>query len=263
MPVLSVDGIELYYEVEGTGDWVVFVHGGGGSHLDWYRQTYALRGRFRCVTFDQRGLGRSTGSEDYANADRELLALMDELGIEKAHLNGHSGGGWAVAKLAQAHPERVSSLTMSASPFGFQTAALARWAGEMLAKLQSGFDIRNHMHGPRFVAAQPELAYLHHAIRRASAHSAAAGGTGADYLDVYRAMQRAPVLDYSGFAVPALFVVGSEDQLTVPSVIRGTAGEVAGARLREIPDAGHYLQIEAADAYNAVLRDFLADPAAF
>lgn len=258
MPLVPLNGIDLYYEAEGEGDWLILVHGGGGNHLDWYRQVYELRNRFRCLTFDQRGLGRSTGAENYADADADVLALMDHLGIDRAHVNGHSGGGWAASKLAQAHPDRVRSLIMTSSHFGFQTAAMARWAGEMLQKLQSGFDIRQHMHGRHFAETQPELAFLHHAIRRASAHSAAAGGSGADYLDVYRAMQAAPPLDYPAFAVPSLFVVGTEDQLTVPSVVRGTAAAVGGSTLREIPGAGHYVQIEAAAAYNDVLREFLS-----
>src|SRR5437868_308033 len=140
MPVAKIKDTSLYYEVEGEGDWVIFVHGGGSTHLAWWRQVYFLRDKYKCLTYDARGLGQSEGVEDAPAGPTDLLALMDHLKIEKAHLNGWSAGGWAVSGVAQQYPERVLSLTMTDTPFGFYTPVLSKWSGEMLEKFNKGFD---------------------------------------------------------------------------------------------------------------------------
>src|ERR1700742_2573091 len=138
MPTVKLNDVNIYYEVEGEGQddkpWAIFVTGGGGTHAGCWQQVYAMRDRYKCVTFDPRGLGQSEGNEDSPNGDRELIALMDHLKIDKAFLNGHSAGGSAVSKVTQAHPDRVHALIMTACAFGFQTAALSKWAAEMLDK---------------------------------------------------------------------------------------------------------------------------------
>lgn len=58
MPVAPINGTSLYYEVEGEGEWVIFVHGGGSTHLAWWRQVYFLRDKYKCLAYDARGLGR-------------------------------------------------------------------------------------------------------------------------------------------------------------------------------------------------------------
>ena len=86
MPLATINGVDLYYEIEGEGDWVVFAHGGEGQHLCWWKQVTALRSRFRCLIYDARGFGLSGGEwgapEDTAAND--LMALLDHLGIERA-----------------------------------------------------------------------------------------------------------------------------------------------------------------------------------
>lgn len=62
MPYLSIDSGSLHYEIEGTGDWLVFAHGGDGNHLCWWKQVLALKDRFRCVTYDAMGFGLSVPS---------------------------------------------------------------------------------------------------------------------------------------------------------------------------------------------------------
>src|SRR5262249_37506773 len=135
MTFAKINGADLYYEVEGDGDWLIFVHGGDSTHLAWWQQVYFFRKYYKCLTYDLRGLGQSEGVVDYPGASKDLLGLMDHLGIEAAHLNGWSAGGWAVSLVAQQFPKRALSLTMTDTPFGFQTPALSKWSAEMLDKL--------------------------------------------------------------------------------------------------------------------------------
>lgn len=259
MPKAKINDIDLYYEIDGEGDWLIFVHGGGGSHLDWARQVYALRDRYKCLTYDARGLGQSGGVEDSPNGGKDLIALMDNLGIQKAYLNGWSAGGAAVSTTAQLHPDRVLGLVMTDTPFGFQTAALNEWAGEMLDKFDKGFEVFGHAYSPTFAARDPQSYYLLTALLRLSSRVRPDGAKNykEHFGDAYRRMRDAKPVDYSKFAVPTLFIVGDEDELTIPSLIHGTAAAVGGSKLVQIPGVGHSGPWEKTGVYNAVLMAFL------
>ncbi len=261
MPYLSIDGDRLYYEIEGTGDWLVFAHGGDGNHLCWWKQVSALNGRFRCVTYDAMGFGLSVPSAQGGGTPRgpaeDLLRLMDHLEIDRAILVGHSMGGMPVSGVAQANPERVRALVMSDTPFGFATPALSRWADEMIAKISNGFDVLDHLFAPGFAAREPEMHDLYMAICRMKAGPPAMRPTGDDLYAPYVRMRDAPHGDYSAFPIPSLFIVGDQDELTLPWMIEGTAAAIGGAQLRVIPGAGHSPFFEQTALYNDVLAEFL------
>jgi pimeloyl-ACP methyl ester carboxylesterase len=257
MPVAKVNGQTLYYEIEGQGDWVIFVHGGGGTHMGWWRQVFTLRDRFKCLTYDSRGCGQSDGIEDATLGDGDLLALMDHLKIDKTILNGHSAGGTAVSKVTQAYPERVHGLVMTDTPFGLQTPVLSKWAAEMLDKFSKGFDIRQNSVATYFEKTDPfdyfwnrNLARLNAGVRPGAADYKARFGSS------YEKMRDAAPVDYSKFPVPVLFTLGEFDNLTVPYLVRGTAKLVGGSRLVEIPRSGHGVPQEAHEVYNEVLIEF-------
>lgn len=259
MPTIKIDDIDLYYEVEGDGEWAFFAHGGGGTHLSWWQQVYALRDRYKCVTYDARGSGQSGGTADAGNGDRELLALMDHLKVDKAFLNGWSAGGSAVSKVAQAHPERVHALIMTCCVFGFQTPVLSKWAGEMLDKFAKGFRIGDHSRGSGFAQRDPKSAYLNAALGRLNSRvrPVAADAYTQRFGSAYEQMRDAKPGDYSKFSVPTLFIVGENDELQVPWLVRGTAELVNGAQIVEIPDVGHGPPVELPGVYNQVLMSFM------
>jgi 3-oxoadipate enol-lactonase len=259
MPSVKLGDINLYYEVEGEGEWAVFVHGGGGTHLSWWQQVYALRNRYKCLTYDARGSGQTEGTADSPNGDRELIALMDHLGIKKAFLNGWSAGGSAVAKVTQAHPDRVHALIMTCCVFGFQTPVLSKWAAEMLDKFSKGFMIGDHSRGKTFAERDPQAAYLSAAIGRLNERVRPPTSTAYTkrFGSAYEEMRDAKPVDYSKFNVPTLFVVGEQDELQVPWLVRGTAELVHGAKIVEIPDSGHGPPVEQSGIYNATLMTFM------
>jgi 3-oxoadipate enol-lactonase len=257
MPVAPVNGIELYYEIEGDGDWVVFAHGGEGCHLHWWQQVAALRGRYRCLTFDARGFGLSGGRwgnpEDTAAPD--LKGLLDHLQIDRAFLVGQSMGGMAVSGVALAHPERVRGLVMGDTPFGIATAALSKWAADTMAKMAT-FNVFEHLTAPDFATARPDLHYLYHAIARLNATRPLPADT-TDYEAGYVRMRDRPPGDYSKFRVPTLCIVGEHDALTPRWVMQATA-DALKAQLVIIPGAGHSAFFERSDAYNRALSSFFA-----
>lgn len=100
----------------GAGDPLVIMHGTGGHLEAFTRNLRALGEHYRVIAYDYPGHGwTTTTARDLEIADYEehLLALLDLLGIESAHLSGESLGGWVAAKFAAAHPERVRSMVLN------------------------------------------------------------------------------------------------------------------------------------------------------
>ena len=251
-----MNGAEIYYEVTGDGPWVVFAHGGEGTRLHWWAQVAALQHRFRCVTYDARGFGQSAFGQappsDNLHRD-DLLALMDHLAIGRAHLVGQSMGGLAVSGVAIQAPDRVARLVMSDTPFNFATSALAEWSTLMIEKITNGFAVLDHLFAPDFDRRCPDLSYLYRALSRLNPVR-----DGPQGLEAYEAWRDQPVVDFSDFPVPSLFIVGTEDELTLPRLIRATAAAVGGSTLVEIEGAGHSPYAEQTPYYNEVLEGFLS-----
>jgi 3-oxoadipate enol-lactonase len=258
--VATVNGVDLFYEVDdrAQGEWIVFAHGGEGTHLHWWQQVAALRDRFKCLTYDARGFAMSGKVPPPPGTDAavdDLIGLLDHVGVERAWLVGQSMGGGAISGTAKRQPDRVAGLAMADTPFGFFTPALSRWAGEMLDKLRNGFDVTEHLYAPGFPSEQPELHYLYRALGRLNPPR-----TGPRGLYAFEAMRDHEPVDYGDFPVRTLFILGLEDELTLPWMIRATADAVGGARLVEVAGAGHSVYAERAAAFNQALLEFCTPP---
>lgn len=109
----DVNGTHLYFEMAGEGEPVVFIHGLGLDTRDWNYQFTELAKNHQVVRYDMRGFGKSDMPTDqpYAHAD-DLKALLEFLGIESAHVFGHSFGGEIAINFALAYPEMVRSLVL-------------------------------------------------------------------------------------------------------------------------------------------------------
>ncbi len=261
MPIAKLSDVDLYYETFGeSGPWLIFAHGGGDVCLTWWRQVGALKDRYRCLVYDARWHGRSSAGTMPADPDqvgwRDLLGLMDELKIDRAFLNGHSMGGGAVSGVAQNHPDRVRALVMTNCVFGFSTPALSKWAGEMIDKVPTGFNVLSATYAEDFPARDPQAFVLHQGLKHLNPPRPVPRDSK-DYLKAYERMRDQPAVDYAAFAVPTLFVLGEEDRLQVPWLVEATAKVVPGAQLKRIAGSGHSPHVERPEAYLAILTAFL------
>ena len=124
MPTItSADGTKLYYEEAGIGTPVVFVHEFAGDYRTWEPQMRAFSRSHRCVTFSARGYPPSEVPSDPARygqdiARADVVAIMDALGIAKAHVVGHSMGAYTALHIGIRHAERCISVTAAGCGWG-------------------------------------------------------------------------------------------------------------------------------------------------
>lgn len=120
MPTVKINNVELYYEVKGEGEVLVFTHGASWDHRQWDPQVKVLSEQYKTITWDVRGHGKSSlpkgkvDSEDFTN---DLVGLLEYLNVKEAHLCGLSMGGHISLQTAFRHPERVKSLVLIGTPY--------------------------------------------------------------------------------------------------------------------------------------------------
>jgi len=115
MPLVALNGVELYYESTGDGAPLIFCHEFAGGYRSWWPQVNAFSRLYRCITYNHRGFPPSSVPSDPAAYSHDLLiddlrALMDHLEIPRAHLLGFSMGGNVVLNFALRHPERCHGI---------------------------------------------------------------------------------------------------------------------------------------------------------
>jgi aminoacrylate hydrolase len=242
---------------------VLLSAGLGGTAGYWAPQLAALRPRYRVVTYDQAGTGRSKRDlpEDHsiANMAEEVLAVLDATGTTACHFVGHALGGLAGLELTLTRPERVRSLTV-----------VNGWAA-VHAHTKRCFEARlallRHVGPEAYVRAQPIFLYpadwLARNAERAAKEEAhgLASFQGADTLERrvaallrFDATRRLGALD-----LPTL-VVAARDDVLVPSIAsEQLAAAIPEATLHVAPRGGHAINVTEPDAFNAWLMAFL-DP---
>lgn len=122
MPSIDAGGTELHYVRAGSGEPMLLIQGMSATHMAWGRPFLApLEQSFECIVFDNRGMGLSGRAQlpfGIVDLARDVLALLDALEIEQAHVAGISMGGMIAQELALARPERIRTLTLGATYCG-------------------------------------------------------------------------------------------------------------------------------------------------
>jgi pimeloyl-ACP methyl ester carboxylesterase len=153
------DGVRIFYETEGAGEPLLLYHGLTGSGERWRDNGYVagLSDAYRLILLDARGHGRSDRPHDPAAYGRhrqasDVVAVLDELGIERTRVWGHSMGGDVALTLGRHHPQRVSALVVTGySPFaaaGEHAAEMAAWAADLEGGMDGFVAGYERRHGP-------------------------------------------------------------------------------------------------------------------
>lgn len=253
---------ELYVEDEGEGPAVVFWH----SYLHhggmWRAQLAALRGRYRTISIDAPGHGRSEVLRrpiDMRACARAVSTVLDAREVPRAAFAGLSWGGMVAMALALQEPSRLWAMAL------FDTSCRAEPLKNRLEYLAMGTIVRA-IGVPPFLLDRVEPLFFCDETRR----------TRRDRVDAWRqyVVRLEPISIWSSLRcivdredleralravrVPTLVVVGAEDRAQPPRESEAIAAAIPGARLAAIPRAGHLSALERPDEANAILEDFLS-----
>lgn len=248
------------YEERGQGAALVLLHGVGGDAACWRPQLEAFGLRYRAIAWNMPGYGGSAplAGMTFPALASALLGLLDDLGVERAHLVGHSMGGMVAQEVAASCPERLLSLALVAT-----SAAFGRPDGEWqrgflesrLGPLDRGRSMAELASAvvAGLVGATPDPQGVAQAIRSMSAVPAA---TYRAALHCLLTFDRRAALGQ--IRVPALLLAGERDQVAPPAMMARMAARIAGARHAVLAGAGHLANLEQPTAFNRALADFLS-----
>lgn len=251
MPTLDRDGVAIHYEVAGQGPALLLTHGYSATGEMWRGQIEAFAPRFRVITWDMRGHGRSdypAAPAAYSEAATvaDMAAILDAAGAERAIVGGLSLGGYMSLAFHLAHPERVRGLLIVDTGPGYRNdEAREGWNRNALRTAE-----RYETQGLAALAGgSPEM--------RASRHRDATGlALAARGMLTQRDAQ--VISSLPAIAVPALVVVGAEDKPFL-AASDYMAAKIPGAKKAVIKDAGHAVNLDQPQAFNAAVLDFLAE----
>lgn len=253
MPYAHVNGAQLYYEQHGRGPDLVFLHGAGGNHLSWWQQLAEFSADFRCTVYDARGWGLSRGDTTIGRfvLGTDLVALLEYLKIDRAHVIAQSMGGRAVAGLVRLAPHKVASLTLCGTTAG-ATNDRVRELQDELKDIRGDTSLREYALADEFEAANPAMAVLYRQVN--ALNPPRPRGFLGRPPATYRGSMHGPI---AAASAPVLFVVGEHDLITSPEMIREAQGLIPGAQSYEVKGAGHSAYFERPEEWNSVVRAFI------
>ena len=262
MSHVTSHGIPIYYERTGSGPAVLFCHGAGSNGATWWQQIPVFREHFTCITFDNRCFGRSAAPLSAFRPEAfvdDVLAILDAEGIDRVALVCQSLGGMTGTRLALRAPERIWAFACCDSPMAIDHAAMKRNVSAFLASVDAT-ELEDRALSASFVRAQPALAFLYRQINQfnPAVYSPSQGlGWGARLAALSDDNYVLPMHRLADIRCPTLMVVGAEDPVVTPQVVRDVAQHIHGCRVAEIAGAGHSPYFEQAEAFNAAVLSFL------
>lgn len=258
MPRIKLDDITLEYEERGQGDALVLLHGLGSSAHDWDFQMPALAREYRVIAPSLRGFGASDkpdGPYTVMQYARDVIALLNELGIERAHVLGFSLGGAVAFQLAVQFEHRLKSLIVVNSQPSFE---LDHWRKYLMTLMRIGMaNIMGMERMTRFLAkrmfpapAQKEL--REQMLRRYRTNDKTA------YLAALRALAGWSVEDLiDKVKLPTLVLAGEYD-ITPVDEKRAFAQKMPNAAVKVVADSRHGTPFDQHAIVNKLVLDFLA-----
>ncbi|MFO7565933.1 MAG: alpha/beta hydrolase [Enhygromyxa sp.] len=258
----EIDGLRICYLEAGPpadqAETIVFVHGWSGNLQNWWDQFEHFQRRYHVVVFDAPGHGKSERGEHLEYSMELYLAtldgLLDELGLERVIMVGNSAGGWAAAKYAIAHPDRISKLVLSDSTGTRYVGSVgsilpmltARWL--QMAKMTTG----EHYPGldPKSQARQEFVSSFAGTVEEAPYLEALAELLPASYVKI-------PPEELAEIQAPTLIVWGDDDPVVPIKAMRTFEKAIEDDQSYVIHLGGHTPMMNSPDEFNCAVDAFL------
>ena len=266
MPTVAVNGITLAYETHGSGEPLVLISGIGYDRWEWHKMVPGLAGHFTVIVFDNRGVGQSDKPAGPYTA--QLLAddtagLIAALGGARAHVMGHSLGGYIAQALALSHPDLIDNLILASTNFGGPRhipitpeamAVLTDVKSDPVTRFKNGLNVST---APGYAEKNPEMIEAWAAWRVQNPIEPAA-------YQAQLAIGLALFAENACFegklkqvGASTLILFGAHDKVVQPGNAELLAREIPHSTIEILPDAGHFFPIETPEAANAAIIKFL------
>jgi 3-oxoadipate enol-lactonase len=260
--VHATDGTRIHYEVTGKSGAtpVLMIQGLGASKNAWNLQRIAMATRFRIISFDNRGAGRSDKPTEPFTLEQmadDALAVLDAAGIETAHVVGASMGGVISQIVAVKYPHRVRSLTLVCTAcrnHPWRQELLQSWAKTAADKgmIEVGKEAAQWVMSPRsFRRLVPAFTWMGPLAALRPRHSFVS------QIDAILNTREDLVDQLSTITAPTMVIVGNQDILTPRGDSEEIAERIPNAELVVISGAAHGLMMEHSSTFNRILIEFL------
>jgi 3-oxoadipate enol-lactonase len=260
--VHATDGTRIHYEVTGKSGAtpVLMIQGLGASKNAWNLQRIAMATRFRIISFDNRGAGRSDKPTEPFTLEQmadDALAVLDAAGIETAHVVGASMGGVISQIVAVKYPHRVRSLTLVCTAcrnHPWRQELLQSWAktAEEKGMIEVGKEAAQWVMSPRsFRRLVPAFTWMGPLAALRPRHSFVS------QIDAILNTREDLVDQLSTITAPTMVIVGNQDILTPRGDSEEIAERIPNSELVVISGAAHGLMMEHSSTFNKILIEFL------
>jgi pimeloyl-ACP methyl ester carboxylesterase len=257
VPVTITENTSIDYDINGEGSPLLLISGLGFGRWGWFKQIPAFSRHFRTITFDVRGERRlENGVDDLV---RDVVSLLDHLGVKKTHVVGASLGGFVGQELALLRPDLVDRLVLVCTSYGrrgpesMSVQALSDLLG--WGSLSPEEVVRR---GLETATSGTYRAEHGDEFEQIVSWRLADSPSGAAYYEQARAGANFDLSrDVGHITSPTLVIHGAEDRYVPVANATALAETIPGARLRVLEDAGHLVFIERSEEVNREAVAFL------
>jgi pimeloyl-ACP methyl ester carboxylesterase len=264
MPKVQANGIQIHYEIQGSGEPIVFIGGLGADTFLWFRQVPELSKQFRVIVFDNRGAGESDKpAEPYTVSmfAADTAGLLQALGIAKANVVGASLGGLIAEEFALVYPQMVNRLVLASTGFGGPHMAkpsllnlipmllTMRRSGDPAKDIERSFELFT---SKAWCQQHADLVKQYVDWRVAHPQPSEAYNRQKEAVDAYSSEDR-----LAQIKVPVLIVHGAKDRIVPVKNAQLLHGKLPQAEVLIFEDSGHASPIQRAEDFNAAVTKFL------
>lgn len=248
MPTLDRNGVNIYYEIHGSGPTVLLTHGYSATAEMWKSNIAALAPRYRLILWDMRGHGQTDSPGDPAAYSEEatvadMAALLDVYSVEQAVIGGLSLGGYMSLAFHLAHPKRVKALMLLDTGPGYKRDDPRGGWNKRAEATAREYETK----GLAALGRSAEVLASNHRSAQGLAHAARG----------MLAQRDARVINsLDSIKVPTLVLVGAKDEPFLAATDY-MASKIPGATKIVIPNAGHAANIDQPEAFNRAALAFL------
>jgi 3-oxoadipate enol-lactonase len=264
MPFAPRPDAQIWWESTGSGEPVVLINGLGSPSATWFRLARLLASDFTVITCDNRGTGQTVAPlspHQVSTMAADVAAVLSAAGHSRAHVVGHSMGGFIAQELALEHPEVVTSLVLAATHAGIPhlvleadpAAGAALTAAADLTPTERAVALRGLLYSS---ATEQHLILEDEAVR--AAHPTSEEGYRNQLLGA-SVWER--LADLGALTMPTLVIHGSKDKVVPPRAGERLAAGIPGARWELFEDTGHALFTDSALAVAGAIKGFLSEQA--